>query len=354
LAKSLDKSRRGFVIQADHSDSDRAMNASISQSTLNGLQASNGLSASGNNYLGEIVGSYFDDDDMIHGFLYSNGICISLDAPGAAQGTVAESINNSGEIVGYSYDRDNIAHGFLSVGGVFTIFDDPRSVFGSFAESITDSGDIVGFYYDADSQPQPFTTTVNAVLGVASDEETPSPDTADDDAPAKFWIAVQPTPLDDVAVPATEKPAAIPEDILDAIETEPAAKAKRAKSKSDKARMTKAGSGKSEPAAVGAPLQGVVARISGRLVEGWAQDPRNRETPVSLELVIEGIMVDLTVANRYRADLEMAGLGSGKHGFLFRLPPDLNLAQLASIEVRSAADHAALAYAKARNGPTPR
>ena len=131
------------------------------------------------------------------------------------------------------------------------------------------------------------------MLGGASYEETPSPDTADDDAPAKFWIAVQPTPLDDVAVPATEKPAAIPEDILDAIETEPAAKAKRAKSKSDKARMTKAGSGKSEPAAVGAPLQGVVARISGRLVEGWAQDPRNRETPVSLELVIEGICAEL-------------------------------------------------------------
>jgi hypothetical protein len=43
------------------------------------------------------------------------------------------------------------------------------------------------------------------------------------------------------------------------------------------------------------------------------------------------------LANRYREDLAQAGVGSGHHGFAFRLPSDVPLT-LETIEVRRSLD----------------
>ncbi|HTP93975.1 MAG TPA: hypothetical protein VMJ52_19680, partial [Xanthobacteraceae bacterium] len=51
-----------------------------------------------------------------------------------------------------------------------------------------------------------------------------------------------------------------------------------------------------------------------------------------------------TLANRYRRDLELAGLGSGRHAFEFALPAGLVVTP-ASVEVRRSLDGAALKLA---------
>ena len=74
-------------------------------------------------------------------------------------------------------------------------------------------------------------------------------------------------------------------------------------------------------------------------VSGWAQDVRWPEMPVELGIFAAGKLLKKTLANHDRADLRMAGIGRGAHGFTCRLPrgtpPD--------IEVLRIADRAALA-----------
>jgi hypothetical protein len=56
-------------------------------------------------------------------------------------------------------------------------------------------------------------------------------------------------------------------------------------------------------------------------VEGWAQDEAAPEAPVVLDIARAGRRIGRVLANRYRADLRQAGLGSGCHAFRFALPP---------------------------------
>jgi hypothetical protein len=60
---------------------------------------------------------------------------------------------------------------------------------------------------------------------------------------------------------------------------------------------------------------------AGPLVCGWAQDEAAPEMPVELALVCGGRVVARCLANRFRADLRAAGLGSGCHAFALDLPP---------------------------------
>lgn len=62
---------------------------------------------------GEITGSYWDSNNMQHGFLRTpDGSFVTVDPPGSA-GTQPESINDSGAITGYYLDTNNVYHGFL-------------------------------------------------------------------------------------------------------------------------------------------------------------------------------------------------------------------------------------------------
>jgi hypothetical protein len=72
--------------------------------------------------------------------------------------------------------------------------------------------------------------------------------------------------------------------------------------------------------AVPGPLRGNIDRTGPRLF-GWAQDEAAPEVAVELELLCGGVVVARFVANRYRADLRAAGLGSGCHAFELDMPP---------------------------------
>ncbi len=67
-------------------------------------------------------------------------------------------------------------------------------------------------------------------------------------------------------------------------------------------------------------LRGFVDVAGPHSVEGWAQDEGAPEAPVALDITRNGARIGRVLANRYRADLRVAGLGSGCHAFRFLLP----------------------------------
>jgi hypothetical protein len=81
-------------------------------------------------------------------------------------------------------------------------------------------------------------------------------------------------------------------------------------------------------------LLGHLDRAEGGLVQGWAQAEGHPEAPVCLDVVVDGVVVTTVLANRYRSDLEAAGLGSGRHSFSVAL----DLAPGAQVEVRRSLD----------------
>ena len=106
------------------------------------------------------------------------------------------------------------------------------------------------------------------------------------------------------------------------------------------------------PAAMHGPLRGFVDQDGPVVVAGWAQDLTQPERPVCLDILAGGRRLQHVLANRYRPDLRQAGLGSGKHGFAFTLPPHA----AGMLEVRRAVDGAVLApteAAIARRGIEP-
>ncbi len=62
-------------------------------------------------------------------------------------------------------------------------------------------------------------------------------------------------------------------------------------------------------------LHGDIHRSADGTIEGWARDPASPEMSVEIEILVDGIAVDRVRANRYRADLDRAGLVGGRCGF---------------------------------------
>jgi hypothetical protein len=93
------------------------------------------------------------------------------------------------------------------------------------------------------------------------------------------------------------------------------------------------------------PLTGHLDRAEDGLVEGWAQALGHPEAPVCLEVLVDGEVAATVLANRHRADLEAAGLGSGRHAFSVALPLTLG----AQVQVRRALDGAVLPQADSRD-----
>jgi hypothetical protein len=89
---------------------------------------------------------------------------------------------------------------------------------------------------------------------------------------------------------------------------------------------------------VSAPmLRGHIDEMGAGRIAGWAQNPDYPEMPVCLDILADGQLIGQVLANRYRADLEAAGLGSGRHGFEFIPPRELGLSADA-VEVRRSLD----------------
>jgi len=88
-------------------------------------------------------------------------------------------------------------------------------------------------------------------------------------------------------------------------------------------------------------LRGSVDVVSAHAIEGWAQNLRHPEAPVCLDVYADGSLIGQTLANRHRGDLETAGIGNGRHAFVFT-PPDGIAFPPGAIEVRRSLDGAPL------------
>ncbi len=98
--------------------------------------------------------------------------------------------------------------------------------------------------------------------------------------------------------------------------------------------------GISAPAAVAGPLRGFVDEAGPGMIRGWAQDFSAPEHPVELEVVAGAGILARVLANAYRPDLRLAGLGSGCHGFALASPAGF----AGPIAIRRRADKAALPF----------
>ncbi len=78
-------------------------------------------------------------------------------------------------------------------------------------------------------------------------------------------------------------------------------------------------------------------------IKGWAQDVHHPHLPVLLEMLLGDEVVASFLACDYRSDLDEAGFGGGRAGFVLTSPRRLTAAMLASLRIRRASDHAELA-----------
>jgi len=91
-----------------------------------------------------------------------------------------------------------------------------------------------------------------------------------------------------------------------------------------------------------APLKGRIDHADRHKLSGWAADPSRPGAPVELELLLDGAVLGRFRAERHRADLEAAGIGTGHHAFIVQIPGGLSLSQDRVLVLRRAADGVAL------------
>jgi len=105
--------------------------------------------ANGINNNNVIVGSYFDSNSSVHGFIYRDGKYTRVDVPGSTD-TEIHGINDKGDIVGvYQIAGPLNFHGFLRHHGHFTTIDDPQAAFGTTVFGINDAMEMVGSFDDS-------------------------------------------------------------------------------------------------------------------------------------------------------------------------------------------------------------
>ena len=102
--------------------------------------------ANGINARGDIVGLYFDTDNIGHGYLLHKGVFSTIDFPGATL-TAPFSLNARGDIVGRITDADGKDHGFLLSDGKYIQIDYPGTSI-TWAQGINNAADIVGSHDD--------------------------------------------------------------------------------------------------------------------------------------------------------------------------------------------------------------
>jgi len=121
---------------------------------------------------GTILGSYFDLNGTIHGFLRTiDGTFTTFDAPNAATGfftgTSPTSVNDSGIVTGFYFDTTTQTLGFPNLrvflrasNGVFSSFDTPQLGTSVGTASINSSGAVAGNVVNFECPNFPFCTIV--------------------------------------------------------------------------------------------------------------------------------------------------------------------------------------------------
>jgi hypothetical protein len=103
----------------------------------------------GVNNAGFIVGWYWNEENVEHGFFSNSGKTFKdIDVPGAST-TFPAHINNKGEVAGPFTDSDGVFHGFLLRSSTFETFNIPGAQWTSL-DVITDKGQLSGECVDAD------------------------------------------------------------------------------------------------------------------------------------------------------------------------------------------------------------
>ncbi len=95
------------------------------------------------------------------------------------------------------------------------------------------------------------------------------------------------------------------------------------------------------PASRGALRGHIDQQCHGR-IEGWAMDADDPAAPVEFELVAHGRQLGCLIANRYRIDLDHAGIGRATHAFVAELP-EVEPSVLAAVTLHRLSDGATLA-----------
>lgn len=72
------------------------------------------------------------------------------------------------------------------------------------------------------------------------------------------------------------------------------------------------------------PRVGYLEDATCDMVKGWIWNPEKPGTPEAISLMIDEIPIGEFLANQYRADLDDAGIGDGRHGFAIKLVPSLS------------------------------
>ena len=80
--------------------------------------------------------------------------------------------------------------------------------------------------------------------------------------------------------------------------------------------------------------QGNLELCNARTVAGWAWDRYRPDEPVRVEIWDGDTLIDAVTARRYRLDLFCAGIGNGRHGFLYSLPARIRDRERHQIRVR--------------------
>lgn len=103
------------------------------------------VDAHGINDSGQIVGDYYSNSGL-HGFIDTDGVITTIDAPGASGGTVVTGINDIGQIAGY-YLVGGTSHGFVEGAGAAGV----RFEGGGGADTLIAGGGADVFVYGAGS-----------------------------------------------------------------------------------------------------------------------------------------------------------------------------------------------------------
>jgi hypothetical protein len=86
----------------------------------------------------------------------------------------------------------------------------------------------------------------------------------------------------------------------------------------------------------GCAFQGVFESASCTEIRGWAWDPMFATSPISVDILADGKLVATIPADQFRADLQAAGRGDGRHGFVWPLASSLRDGKKHRISVRFA------------------
>lgn len=89
-----------------------------------------------------------------------------------------------------------------------------------------------------------------------------------------------------------------------------------------------------------APRDGRLDRANPNLVEGWASDG---DRPCWVEVLVNGAVAATVLANLYRPDLAVAGIGDGRHAFRHAFPGGLDPSRPHLVEARRRSDGLGLA-----------